>query len=118
MKIIISANDKNPDSQINPRFARCPWFLIYDDEAQTWDAIDNSQSVNAARGAGIQAAQTISDLGGNVVISGRIGPKAYRGLAAARVQIFIGAAGTVRQAVEDFKAGKLKKASEADALGM
>ncbi len=100
------------DSAVNPRFSRAPWFMVYDDSLQTWTAFDNSKAMDIARGAGIQAAQTVSDLGAKVVISGIMGPKAYKAMNAAGIQIYIGASNTVRQAPEAYQSGKLTLADE------
>ncbi|MDD2316810.1 MAG: NifB/NifX family molybdenum-iron cluster-binding protein [Desulfobacterales bacterium] len=118
MKILISSQGNTPDSAVNPRFSRAPWFMVYDDALQTWTAFDNSKGMDVSRGAGIQAAQTVSDLGAKVVISGIMGPKAYKAMNAAGIQIYIGASNTVRQALEAYKNGKLTLADEKSASGV
>jgi len=118
MKIIISSEGNTPESKINSRFSRAPWFMVYDSDTQTWEAFDNSSGVNTAQGAGIQAAQTVSDLNVKVVISGMMGPKAYRALDAAHVDVYLSSSGTVQNVLDDFNAGKLKKASAKDAAGI
>ena len=44
------------------------------------------------------------------VLTGNCGPNAHRTLEAAGIQVVVGAGGTVRQAVEQFKAGALSPA--------
>jgi predicted Fe-Mo cluster-binding NifX family protein len=78
---------------------------------------DNSQNLNAAQGAGIQAAATVSRLGATVLITGHCGPKAFRALMAAGIKIYTGATGTVSEAIAQFKAGKLSLADAADVEG-
>jgi predicted Fe-Mo cluster-binding NifX family protein len=46
------------------------------------------------------------------VLTGNCGPNAYQVLNAAGIQVMIGVAETIKQAIEDFKAGKLKAASQ------
>jgi len=118
MKIIISSEGNTPESKVNSRFSRAPWFMVYDSDAKTWKAFDNTSGANTAQGAGIQAAQTVSNLKGEVVISGMMGPKAYRALVAGHVDIYLSSAGTVQNVLDDFNAGKLKKASANDAAGI
>jgi predicted Fe-Mo cluster-binding NifX family protein len=117
MKIVITAQGETPDSAIDQRFGRALWFLVYDEETDNWKAIDNSQAYNAMQGAGIQAAQTVLDQKTQIVISGATGPKAFRALEAGGVKMFIGASGTVKEALEAFKKGQLKEATMADATG-
>ena len=62
-------------------------------------------------GAGIQAAQMVAKSGAGVVITGNLGPKAADTLAAAGVRTYLGASGTVRQAMEHYKAGQLQESS-------
>lgn len=117
MKIAITAQEPSSDSQIDPRFGRAPWLMIYDPIEKTWQSVDNSAGLNAAHGAGIQAAQKVVDQQAAAIITGAIGPKAYRSLQAAGVQIFHGAKGSVTQALQAFQAGALAEANAEDATG-
>lgn len=118
MKILISSQGNTPDSAVNPRFSRAPWFMIYDDQLQTWETFDNAKGMDIAKGAGIQAAQTVSDLGAKVVISGIMGPKAFRALNAAGIKVYIGASNSVRHTLKAFENGKLSQADEKTASGL
>ncbi|APG27649.1 hypothetical protein A7E78_07225 [Syntrophotalea acetylenivorans] len=117
MKIAITAQEPSLDSLIDPRFGRAPWLMIYDPTDNSWHSIDNSKGLNAAHGAGIQAAQKVVDQQVTAIITGAIGPKAYRSLKAANVQIFHGAKGSVAQALEAYQTGDLAEADEDDATG-
>jgi len=90
---------------------------VIDSETGSFESHPNTQSLNAAQGAGIQSAETVSRLGAGVVLTGHCGPKAFRALQAAGIQIATGAEGTVQQAVEAFKQGTLKLAEKADVEG-
>ncbi|MFA6449227.1 MAG: NifB/NifX family molybdenum-iron cluster-binding protein [bacterium] len=117
MKIAISASGKTLDSQVDPRFGRAAGFIIYDMETGTFEYKDNSQNLNAMQGAGIQSAKNISDYGVGALITGHCGPKAFTALNAAGVKIYAGAAGTVAETIEKFKAGDLSEAENADVEG-
>lgn len=117
MKIAITAQEPSADSLIDPRFGRAPWLMIYDPTENNWQSIDNSAGVDAAHGAGIQAAQKVVDQQVTTIITGAIGPKAYRSLKAAGVLIFHGAKGSVTQALQAFQAGDLSEANADDATG-
>jgi predicted Fe-Mo cluster-binding NifX family protein len=44
------------------------------------------------------------------VLTGNCGPKAFHTLQAAGIQVIVGVEGSVRQAVQNYQAGKLKPA--------
>ena len=108
MKICVSAVANSLDAQLDPRFGRCPYLVIVDDETMQFEAIPNVAS-GAMGGAGIQAAQTIAGKGVKVLITGSIGPNAFQALSAAGIKIMTGAFGTVREVVEKCKKGELKE---------
>ena len=117
MKIVISATGETLDSPVDPRFGRAAKFILFDMETDTFQAVDNAQNLNAAQGAGIQAGETVSRLGAEAVITGHCGPKAFRTLEAAGIQVIVGVDGTVSEAIEGFKAGQLKSSAGPDVAG-
>jgi predicted Fe-Mo cluster-binding NifX family protein len=108
MKICVSAASNRMDSPIDPRFGRCPYFVIVDSENMQFEVIQNMAS-GATGGAGIQAAQTIAGKGVKVLITGNVGPNAFQALSAAGIKIVTGASGTVREVVERYKRGELSE---------
>ncbi|MGD6935145.1 MAG: NifB/NifX family molybdenum-iron cluster-binding protein [Candidatus Bathyarchaeia archaeon] len=108
MKIVVSSTSNNLDGQLDPRFGRCAYLLIVESETMQFEAILNAAS-NAGGGAGIQTAQLIADKGAKTVITGNVGPNAFRALSAAGIEIITGAVGTVREAVEKFKRGEFSR---------
>ena len=62
MRVAISATGPTLDAEVDPRFGRCPYFIIADPETMQFEAIDNS-SATAAGGAGISAGQMIASKG-------------------------------------------------------
>jgi predicted Fe-Mo cluster-binding NifX family protein len=106
MRICVSAVANSLDAQIDPRFGRCPYFVIVDSENMKFEAIPNVAS-GAMGGAGIQAAQIIAGKGVKVLITGNVGPNAFQALSAAGVKIVTGAFGTVKEIVEKYKKGEL-----------
>ena len=106
MKVCVSAVANSLDAQLDPRFGRCPYFVIVDSESMHFEAIPNMAS-GVTGGAGIQAAQIIANKGVKVVITGNVGPNAFQALSAAGIKIVTGAFGTVREAVEKYKKGEL-----------
>ena len=109
VKICISASTGNLDSQVDPRFGRCPYFVIVDSETMEFEAIPN-RAAGATGGAGIQAAQTVANKGARVVVTGNIGPNAFQALSNLGIKIVVGASGNIRKAVEAYKKGELNEA--------
>jgi predicted Fe-Mo cluster-binding NifX family protein len=117
MKIAISAQGAGLDSPVDPRFGRARYFIVIDTETGGISAHDNTLNLNAAQGAGIQAAKNVVDLGVQAVISGNVGPKAYSTLSAAGIEVYTGASGTVRYILDAFRAGKLSRVDKANVEG-
>lgn len=117
MKIIVTSSGKGMSDAMDPRFGRAKFFVLVDTDSNEVSAHDNTQNLNAAQGAGIQAAQNAADLGASAVISGNVGPKAFRTLNAAGMKVYLCNSGSVGDAVEKFKAGELQEVSEANVDG-
>jgi len=110
MKIVVTSQGTGLDSGVDLRFGRARCFLVVDSESGAFEAVDNQQSLNAPQGAGIQAARSVCDADAEVVITGNVGPKAFTALKAAGVRVYTGATGTVQEALDAFKAGRLQEA--------
>jgi predicted Fe-Mo cluster-binding NifX family protein len=117
MKIVFTTSGNDLSSLLDSRFGRAPKFLVYDLESASFEIIDNQQNLNAAQGAGIQSAETIARSGAKALVSGHCGPKAFRVLVAAGIKVYNTDAATVAEALEQFKAGKLKETAAADVEG-
>ncbi|KYH42832.1 MAG: hypothetical protein AYL33_000200 [Candidatus Bathyarchaeota archaeon B63] len=109
MRVAVSAAGPGLDSPVDPRFGRCPYFIIVDTDTMEYEAVPNT-SQYAASGAGIQAAQTIAGRGVKAVLTGNVGPNAFQALSSAGIQIITGVTGTVREAVTKYKEGNLGRA--------
>jgi predicted Fe-Mo cluster-binding NifX family protein len=107
MKILVSAVSPDLDSPIDPRFGRAAYFIVVDTNTWDWQAHPNP-ATEASGGAGTQAAQYVANYGLRVVVSGDFGPNACNALHAAGIGMYLlGPSQTVRQAVENYKAGQL-----------
>jgi predicted Fe-Mo cluster-binding NifX family protein len=117
MKVLLTAKGKQTSDAVDPRFGRAKFFILADTATSEITVHDNSQNLNAAQGAGIQAAETVSRLGAEAVVTGNVGPKAFRALNAAGIKIYLSNDATVADAISRFKAGELKEASVANVEG-
>jgi len=117
MKIAITAQGKELSKEIDLRFGRAKWIVVVDSETGDFAAHDNVVNLNAIQGAGIQTGQNIANLGVEAVITGNVGPNAFKTLNAANVKIFLVEKQTVQDAIDSFKAGKLKEVDGANVEG-
>lgn len=107
MKIAVSSTGKNMDSQLDPRFGRCAYYLVVDSDDMHFEVYPN-ESAAMGGGAGIQASQFLASKGVQVVITGNCGPNAVDTLLAAGIELFTGEQGTIRDVVEKYVTGNLK----------
>lgn len=117
MKIVVTATGKTLSSQVDPRFGRAKYFLVIDTDTGVFSVQDNTRNLQAAQGAGIQAAEAVARLDAQAVLTGNAGPKAFRVLNAAGIKVYVTGSVTVEDAVRQFKAGTLPAASSATVEG-
>jgi predicted Fe-Mo cluster-binding NifX family protein len=113
MRIVVTANDADLDAPTSPVFGRCPTYVFVDTETMTFEAVENP-AIDAAGGAGIQAAQFVIERGAQAAVTGNVGPNAFNVFQSADVPVYLFGGGTVRQAVEAYKAGQLSTAGTAN----
>ena len=117
MKIAITSKGTDLSSEVDPRFGRAQYFIIYDTKSSQYQPLDNSINLNALQGAGIQSAKNIVDMGVEALITGNVGPKAFSTLQSAGIRVFIGAAGTVEDALQQFQSGTLQESTSSNVQG-
>ncbi|MFC1967535.1 NifB/NifX family molybdenum-iron cluster-binding protein [Chloroflexota bacterium] len=113
MKIAVSSGGTGLTADVDPRFGRCPYFLLVDPETMELKAVENS-GLAATGGAGIAAAQQVAAEKAEAVLTGHCGPNAFSTLQAAGIRVITGVSGTVQDAVRDYKAGKYAAADQPD----
>ena len=119
MKVAITASGEDLNSPVDRVFGRARYFVITDPEETSVEVLGNSQNVNAAQGAGIQAAQQIANKCIDVVLTGNVGPNAFRALDAVSIKVyqFGNDVMTVRDAVAAWKEGRLQEVKAPTAKG-
>ena len=117
MKIAVTAQGNELSSEIDLRFGRAKWLIVIDTETDNFQAYDNVVNLNAVQGAGIQTGQNIANLCVEAVITGNVGPNAFKTLNTAGVKILLAQKQTVQDAIDSFKAGKLKEVDQANVEG-
>jgi len=113
MKLIMTTVSPTIASQVDSRFGRGAYLLVIDTDTLEWQAHPNP-GVSAPGGAGIQAAQFVTEHKADAVISGDFGPHAFEALNAAGMPMYVfGSARTAREVIARFKAGQLERVGAA-----
>lgn len=116
MKLCISSTGKDLSSRVDTAFGRAPFFLIIDIDTMNEEVVENPAAA-AGHGAGIAAAQTVSDKGVNVVLSGYVGPNAFNALHASGIKVFEGASenDTVQEVLARFQRNEYRETTKPSA---
>lgn len=109
MKVAVTSTGASLDAAVDPRFGRCPYFMLVETNDMGFKAVANENSALGG-GAGIQSARLVVQEGAKTVLTGNCGPNAHQALSAAGVEVIVGCSGTVSEVVERFKAGQLRAA--------
>ncbi len=112
MQIAVTATDPSLEARVEPRFGRCPYFLIVDTDTLQFEAVQNRNAALGG-GAGIQSAQLMADRAVRSVLTGNCGPNAFQVLSAAGIDVVTGCSGVIMNVIEQFKAGRLSAAGDA-----
>lgn len=114
MMVVVTANGADLDAPASPVFGRCPTYIFVDTATMEFEAVENP-AIAATGGAGIQAAQFVVERGAQAVVTGNTGPNAFNVFRVANVPVYLFGGGTVRQAVDAYKAGRLSASGGASA---
>lgn len=119
MKVAITASGENVDSPVDRVFGRARYFVITDPEGTNVEVLENSQNVNAAQGAGIQAARQIANKSVDILLTGNVGPNAFRALEAVSIRVYQFESNilTVRDALTAWKDERLQEMKAPTAKG-
>lgn len=111
--IAISANGRDLDACVEPRFGRTRFFILVDPATQEWELVDNLANLSSLQNVGILTAKNLTKSRVvETVLTGTCGPKAFKELQEAGVKVFLNAGGTVRYALNKFRLGELTESSE------
>ena len=117
MRIAVTSQGQDLNGDVEPRFGRAPWFLLVDPETMAFEVVENAQSLDLPQGAGIQAAQNVARHKPAAVLTGNCGPKAFKALQAAGIQVVVGVKGSIEEAVQAYARGDYEAASDANVEG-
>lgn len=111
MKIAFTSKGTAWESDIDPRFGRTEYILLYDEDKDDLSYYDNREIEKEAHGAGPKTSQKLFELNADILITGNgPGGNAASVLQKTGIKIFTGAGDkNVKQAYHAFKKGELKE---------
>jgi len=109
MKIVFTSTGNDWNSLIDDRFGRAEKLVVFDEETNNFEVIDNDTS-QMEHGAGLQTIKKVIDLGANVVITGNgAGAKILDVAKMSDIKFFIGAHGmSLKEAYEAYNNKRLE----------
>ena len=115
MKVCIPTNsERGLDDTVGEHFGRVPTYTIVDLESEDVKVIPNTSN---HMGGTRNPPEVLVEYGVNVMICQGLGRRAITMFNDFGIDVYIGASGTVKDAIEAYKNGQLTKASETDACG-
>ena len=117
MIIAVSAQGTDLKGEVDPRFGRAKHFLLVDSETMRFQVVENEQNLSLPQGAGIQAAQTVTQHQVEVVLTGNCGPKAFKTLEAAGIKVVVGVSGRIEDAIQAYLRGEVRPSRAANVEG-
>ena len=112
MKILVSSKGNSKESPVDLHFGRAEYFVIYDDQEDTYEAILN-EGVKQSSGAGVKASQIAINQKVDYLLTGSLGPKAFTIIDSSKILVFKTNEGSVEDAITAFKNKQLYELSEA-----
>ena len=106
MKVAVAATGKTPYSRVDNRFGRCSFFIVVNLESMKFDAIENP-GLKERDAAGIEASRVLISRDVDAVVVRNIGHNALVTLDGAGIQVYVGVAGTILNAIENLKRGEV-----------
>ena len=100
---------------VSPHFGRAPVFTIVDTETNTVEVLPNTSEHMG--GSGLPPAH-MAAAGVQVMLCSGIGPRAIQMFEQYGIRVYVGASGTVRDAVQAWRKGLLREATDKDACEM
>lgn len=110
-KIAIPAEGSDMNAQISKYFGRALHFIIYDLKRDVFWNIPNS-FINEQHAAGLRAAAMLVNKRVGVIVAKNIGPEPCKTFNNSKIEIYIGASGTVSDGIKQYNDWKLIKTTK------
>jgi len=114
MKLAVTSQGPDLDSLIYIRFDLAKYFVVVDTDSGEFTTHDNSENRGGSQDAAHEVAKTVRNMGVDAVITCTIGPRALAVFQRADIPVYVCATGSVRNAIEQFRAGQFRSAARAN----
>jgi predicted Fe-Mo cluster-binding NifX family protein len=113
MKVSVpSMGDRGLDEQVGEHFGRVPTYTVFDTETNEVQVIENTSEHMGGTG---YPPDLLANAGVNVMVCGGLGRKAIMMFEEMGIMVYIGAQGTVKEAIQMWKDGQLQPATDENA---
>lgn len=113
MRLCIPSETKDGlEAQVGYHFGRVPLYTIYDDKTKTVEIINNTSSHT---GGTKLPAELLREHNIDIMLCGGLGRRAINLFEQFGIEVYIGARGKVKDAIEQFDHKKLQMATDRDA---
>jgi len=106
MKVAVPSKGETLDSPVDDRFGRCSFLILVDSESMSFEAIKNP-GLKESDAAGVQTSQVLIGRGVDASVVINIGHNALVTLSGAGIDVYVGGAGTIRDAIVKLRKGEL-----------
>lgn len=109
MKIMVPSRGENLESLMDERYGRAPYFIIYDTDTKSYEAIKNPY-LNDRGGVGVSVAKLCVEKGSDAAVAEHFGPNTLEILKPANVKLFQADSGSsVKDIIDKLHDGNLKE---------
>jgi predicted Fe-Mo cluster-binding NifX family protein len=113
MKVCLPTTEKGGlEDLVSEHFGRSPTFTVVDTESGQVRVVSNTSEHMGGTG---KPPEQIAQTGAQVLICTGLGPRAIEMLVSYGIQVYVGAHGTVKDAIDMWKDGRLEPATEQNA---
>ncbi len=107
MRIAIPVEEKSEDAKLSDRFARAPFFIIFDEDKNEVEYYENTDL--DAHGMGPKTTRLLSDKNVQVLITKDVGANALTALQGVGIEIYRAIPGSAKDNLHAWKEGKLNR---------
>jgi len=116
MRICIpTMGDRGLEETVSEHFGRAPTFTVVDMENNEVKIVQNTGEHFGGVG---NTPELVAGAGAEIMLCSGLGPRAISALEQWGIEVYVGAIGTVSEAIRAFQAGRLTEASDANACKM
>ena len=113
MKVCVpTIGERGLDESVSEHFGRAPTFTIIDLNTNEVKVLQNTSEHMGGSG---YPPQIMADAGVDTMLCSGLGPRAIQMFEQFGIEVYVGACGTVKEAIQGWQAGKLQVATDENA---